>query len=87
MTARHFRVTGRVQGVGFRQFVLSTADSLDLTGEVWNTRDDAVEGIVQGERIDHFVSMLHKGPGFVESVVTSETGLREFAGFIIGPTR
>jgi len=87
MRAAKFRVTGRVHGVGFRNYVASIADSLGLHGEVWNTRDGAVEGVAEGERLDYFVSLLDKGPGRVDSV---ESWPRQPSGakdFRIGQTR
>jgi acylphosphatase len=39
----HLRITGQVQGVGFRWFVVSCARRLGLTGWVRNNPDGSVE--------------------------------------------
>ncbi|MBT3227750.1 MAG: acylphosphatase, partial [Candidatus Marinimicrobia bacterium] len=44
-TATVFRVSGKVQGVGFRFFVSSTAVQLGLTGWVKNHSDGSVVGL------------------------------------------
>jgi acylphosphatase len=87
VTAVWFRVTGRVQGVGFRNFVALIADSFGIVGEVWNTRDGAVEGRAQGDRLEKFVSMLEGGPGVVDEVVSSETVVGDYSNFRITTTR
>jgi len=48
-TATVFRVSGKVQGVGFRFFVSSTAVQLGLTGWVKNHSDGSVVGLAEGE--------------------------------------
>lgn len=64
-------VTGRVQGVGFRQFVKTLADRLELSGTVRNVDDGSVEIFVQvgaeGEA-DEFFERVAKGPGFVAEI-------------------
>ncbi len=87
MTALRFRVTGRVQGVGFRHYTQEVAWNMGLVGEVWNSRDGSVEGVVQGERLDAFLAVLRNGPGHVEDVTTEPTSLGEFAEFGIAVTR
>jgi len=64
MVARRFRVAGRVQGVGFRVFVLDAAEAEGLGGWVRNTPDGDVEGVAEGEReaIDRFARRLERGP-------------------------
>ena len=47
---RHYRFTGRVQGVGFRYRAQYTAQHLGLTGWVLNNFDDSVELEAQGPR-------------------------------------
>jgi len=58
------RVTGRVQGVGYRYFVQATAVSLGLTGSVRNLADGAVEVAAEGEpaALQALVAALHRGP-------------------------
>ncbi|HEY9572263.1 MAG TPA: acylphosphatase [Pusillimonas sp.] len=58
------RVTGRVQGVGFRIAAVRQAHLLGITGWVRNTRDGAVEATLQGQvdPIDRMLSWLHVGP-------------------------
>ena len=46
---RHYYVSGRVQGVGFRYRAYYTAQSLGLTGYAVNLSDGRVELEVQGE--------------------------------------
>ncbi len=43
-----FTIRGHVQGVGFRYFVLSQADSLGLSGWVKNGVDGSVLGMAEG---------------------------------------
>jgi acylphosphatase len=69
----HAVVDGRVQGVGFRYFVLETALPLDLTGWVRNTMDGQVEVIAEGQRsaLEHLLEALRRGPrsSFVLKVI------------------
>ncbi len=63
-TRLHAVVEGRVQGVGFRYFVLDSAQSLGCTGWVRNRWDDTVEVIAEGERsdLDRLLQALRRGP-------------------------
>lgn len=61
------KVCGRVQGVGFRYFVQSTASTYNITGLVKNCDDGTVRIEVQGEDkvINEFLSKIRKGNRFV----------------------
>ena len=48
LRAVEFTVTGRVQGVGFRWFVLATARKLELRGYVRNRPDGSVKVVAAG---------------------------------------
>lgn len=64
MIARHFIVSGRVQGVGFRWFVLRRARSLNLDGWVRNVPDGTVEVWAEGDEdaLNVFEALLKAGP-------------------------
>lgn len=64
MSQVHVRVTGVVQGVGFRWFVREKARRLGLAGWVRNVADGSVEVIASGEQgqIDLLMGELQKGP-------------------------
>ncbi len=47
--ARRITVYGRVQGVGFRHFVMMNASKLTLDGFVRNRKDGTVEALCVGE--------------------------------------
>ena len=49
MAARILRITGRVQGVGYREAMRREAAGRGLTGWVRNRRDGSVEALVQGD--------------------------------------
>jgi acylphosphatase len=58
------RVSGRVQGVGFRWFVIGEAERLGLRGWVRNASDGSVEVEAEGPAaaIDELRLRLEKGP-------------------------
>ncbi len=64
MERRAYRISGRVQGVGFRYFTRSEARELGLSGWVCNRGDGSVEVRVEGSRtqLQSFESRLRQGP-------------------------
>jgi acylphosphatase len=60
----HVRVIGRVQGVGFRQFVRERAQALGLSGWVKNTSDGSVELLVSGDdqATARLLDVVRRGP-------------------------
>lgn len=65
MTARaRVRVTGRVQGVYYRQSTVEMANGLGLTGWVRNQPDGSVEALFEGEKtaVDRAIAWCHHGP-------------------------
>jgi acylphosphatase len=60
----HVRVTGRVQGVGFRQFVRERARALNLSGWVKNRPDGSVELLVSGDddAAARLLDVVRRGP-------------------------
>ena len=67
---KHFTVSGRVQGVGFRAWSQKQAEKLALSGWVRNLSDGRVEIMVQGEEkaeLD-FWQACQKGPLFAKVI-------------------
>lgn len=66
MVRLYIRVSGRVQGVGFRWFTCAAAARLDLTGWVRNREDGDVEMEVQGDEgpVEEFVRAVSRGPQY-----------------------
>ena len=86
MIRLYIRVSGRVQGVGFRWFTSMTAARLNLTGWVRNREDGDVEMEVQGDEgpVEDFVRAVSRGPRYtvVENMeghpLVPEPGERSF---------
>ncbi len=70
IAGRHIRISGIVQGVGFRPFVYKLANEENLLGWVKNT-SAGVEILVEGqeEAIQHFI---HSFPTRRSSIFRSE---------------
>jgi acylphosphatase len=86
-SAAHFRVSGRVQGVFFRQSTRQEARRLGLGGWVCNMPDGSVEGEACGNAgaLSELRAWLQHGPpaARVESVEWNEIAASEFDGFRI----
>jgi len=89
MITRCFKITGRVQGVFFRDSTQSKATGLGLTGSATNLADGSVRVIAQGNEseINELLHWLQVGPemSVVERVdeVDIEDDL-EFNDFTVG---
>ena len=86
----HVRVVGRVQGVGYRAFVVMNADELGLAGWVRNRRDGSVEAVFQGGEvaIEEMLRLCSAGPpaSRVNRVDQIGEGAATFSGFEVRPT-
>jgi len=87
----HAVIEGRVQGVGFRYFVLEVAELLGVFGWVRNRWDDTVEVLAEGEHsvLEKLQDALGRGPrgAYVSSVkVEWEKPTGEFHNFRVAMT-
>jgi acylphosphatase len=64
LKAFHVRVYGRVQRVGYRRFILDSAQELGLSGYVKNEKDGSVTIFAQGDEaiLEKFIEMLKSPP-------------------------
>jgi acylphosphatase len=81
-------VRGRVQGVGFRYYVVREARRLGLSGWVANEHDGSVRAVVEGapEAIDRIEHLLRTGPpgSIIEGVsLVRMPGTGRFDGFAV----
>jgi acylphosphatase len=71
MAAKRLIIAGRVQGVGFRDWLISRAEAAGLSGWVRNRLDGTVEALIAGETaaVEELVRQCRRGPRL--AVVTS----------------
>ncbi|NOU48780.1 MAG: acylphosphatase [Bacteroidales bacterium] len=71
------KVSGRVQGVGFRYYTVEKARELSVTGYVQNSNDGSVliEAEAENEPLNEFVQWCRKGPAWarVTDIKISDT--------------
>jgi len=87
----HATVDGRVQGVGFRFFVKTIAEELNLAGWVRNKMDGRVEVLAEGSRdsLEALLAALRRGShsSFVTEVKAEWKPVSEvFKRFSIAPS-
>jgi acylphosphatase len=79
------KVTGRVQGVFFRQSTREKALALGITGTVCNLADGSVEVVATGtkQQLDELMAWCRQGPAKAEvtGVEWQEETLRSFPDF------
>lgn len=90
MKAVHVIVRGRVQGVGFREWVRRMAEQRALAGWVRNREEGFVEAVFSGEEaaVDAMLMLCRKGPpaAFVTKVEITATDAPTEPGFERLPT-
>lgn len=69
-TTFKIRISGRVQGVGFRWFVREKATELGVYGYVKNMPDQSVLVLARGDnpKLTAFIQLLREGPAFAQVV-------------------
>lgn len=82
---RSYLVSGRVQGIGFREWVRRTARAHGVRGWVRNREDGRVEAVAtaEAEVLERFEAVLRAGSAIsrIESLETSDVEETLFADF------
>ena len=89
MVTRHLIITGRVQGVGYRNYMVYKARQFHITGWVRNRSNGSVEAMIQGtpENVEALIQRAHRGPpkaSVNDVTVTPASG--DFTDFATYPT-
>ena len=87
MRRARMRITGRVQGVGYRAWALQAASRLNLRGWVRNRTDGSVEALVN-DAVARMIEACREGPfgARVSDVAISDAEDDGSAGFRAKPT-
>jgi len=86
MQRLHVLISGIVQGVGFRYYVISHARRLNVKGFVKNLDDGRVEVVAEGDskKLEELKKLLKKGPygsKVEDAEITTEKYENEFQDF------
>lgn len=83
-------ISGRVQGVFFREWTVGVARELGLTGWVRNRSDGTVEVVAMGapHLLDQFTARMQEGSpaSRVDAVQVESAAPEDFRGFARRPT-
>ena len=87
MKCIHLIVSGKVQGVFFRDNTRKKANELGLKGYAKNLENGTVEVLAEGseKKINELIAFIEKHPGYskVENVKVSHKELQNFKSFEI----
>ena len=86
---RRLRVSGRVQGVGYREAMCAAALRLGVTGWVRNRIDGSVEAAAHGEAkaLEEFAAWARRGPPAARvTAIEISDDMGEYAAFERRPT-
>ena len=87
MKSIHLIISGKVQGVFFRDTTRRKANELGLVGYVKNIPDGDVEVVAQGneDKIKELISFIKNNPGYskVKDVKMKNRKMENFNGFEI----
>lgn len=74
MNAKRLVISGQVQGVGYRAWMVDKARSLGVTGWVRNRPDGAVEALIAGEQaaVEELCRLCRRGPRAAEVLSIDE---------------
>jgi acylphosphatase len=75
MKAKHLIITGRVQGVGYRDWLVAQATRLGIAGWVRNAGHDTVEALLAGDpgAVEECLRACRRGPPAAEvATITDE---------------
>jgi acylphosphatase len=92
MIRRRLTITGRVQNVFYRDWLVEQATALGIDGWVRNRADGSVEAVVEGlsEAVEGIVARAHEGSPasrVVDVTVSDDAPAETLAGFEKRPTR
>jgi acylphosphatase len=68
MKAERLLISGRVQGVGYRDWLVAEATRRNIKGWVRNLGHDQVEALLHGEAeaIEEIVALCRQGPSYAQ---------------------
>lgn len=79
MTAAHLSILGRVQGVGYRAWMVHEAMHRDLRGWVRNRRDGSVEALIIGgtEAVVAMAAACRFGPPLAQVIEVRQSAAED----------
>jgi acylphosphatase len=74
MNSKRLIISGRVQGVGYREWMVRTARDLGVSGWVRNRLDGSVEALVAGDiaAVEEISRLCRRGPRMAQVVSIEE---------------
>jgi len=90
VNAKRMIISGRVQGVGYREWMVDKARALGVSGWVRNRLDGSVEALVAGDMaaVEELSRLCRRGPRMAEvtSIDEEMADPPEYPGFRMVPT-